>query len=135
MSGGVEKFYNFPVTLHISSAASDVCARRLAVSASGIHSMSYLTSPLDHGMRFVSCSATISDPLLHMTNLLGTQAKDISVVTEDGAPSGPKEWLIWDTVPTDSGKRPSSLSEAIRLMSFLMKRGLRVIMFCKVGVI
>ncbi|KAF8350877.1 P-loop containing nucleoside triphosphate hydrolase protein [Amanita rubescens] len=78
----------------------------------------------NHGIRFVSCSATISDPLLHMTNLLGTQ--------EDGAPSGPRESLIWDTVSMDSDRRPSSLSEAIKLMSFLMKRGLRVILFCKI---
>ncbi|KAF8721902.1 hypothetical protein AX14_010114 [Amanita brunnescens Koide BX004] len=86
----------------------------------------------NHGIRFVSCSATISDPLLHMKSLLGIQAIDISVVTEDGAPSGPKEYLIWDSVPTDTQKRPSSLSEATRLMSFLMKRGLRVILFCKI---
>jgi DEAD/DEAH box helicase domain-containing protein len=69
-----------------------------------------------------------------MKNLLGIQADDISVVTEDGAPSGPKEYLIWDPVSTDSKKRPSALSEAIRLMSFLMKRGLRVILFCKVRI-
>ncbi len=129
------KIDNFPVTLHILFAASDVCTRQLAVSVSGIHSMSCSTSSLDHEIRFVSCSATISDPLLHMTNLLGIQVNDISVVTEDGAPSGPKESLIWETIPIDSGKRPSSLSEAIRLMSFLMKRGLRVILFCKVGII
>ena len=69
-----------------------------------------------------------------MKNLLGIQADDISVVTEDGAPSGPKEYLIWDPVSTDSKKRPSALSETIKLMSFLMKRGLRVILFCKVRI-
>ncbi|KAM6500695.1 P-loop containing nucleoside triphosphate hydrolase protein [Amanita muscaria] len=82
---------------------------------------------LDHDVQFISCSATISNPLLHMRNLFNISENDIKVVTEDGAPTGPKEWLIWNPF-----KARSSLSDATRLMRQLMKCGLRVILFCKI---
>ncbi|KAH7919907.1 P-loop containing nucleoside triphosphate hydrolase protein [Leucogyrophana mollusca] len=85
-------------------------------------------------MRFVSCSATISKPSQHMKRLFGID--DVEAITEDGAPSGCKDFLVWDPPPVDPkapklGKR-SSLSEATGLMRFLMKRGVRVILFCKI---
>lgn len=57
-------------------------------------------------------------------------------ILEDGAPSGVKDFLIWDR-PFRDAMAPnaghlSSLSEATGLMRFLMKRGVRVILFCKV---
>ncbi|KIL69576.1 hypothetical protein M378DRAFT_184005 [Amanita muscaria Koide BX008] len=81
----------------------------------------------NHDVQFISCSATISNPLLHMRNLFNISENDIKVVTEDGAPTGPKEWLIWNPF-----KARSSLSDATRLMRQLMKCGLRVILFCKI---
>ncbi|KAK2467067.1 hypothetical protein APHAL10511_001325 [Amanita phalloides] len=86
----------------------------------------------NHEIQFVSCSATISDPLVHMKRLTGIVEEDIHVITEDGAPAGPKEHLIWNTELGDSKTPLSSLSEAIRLMIFLMKHGFRVILFCKI---
>lgn len=58
-------------------------------------------------------------------------------MTEDGAPSGRKDYVVWNPPYIDSrvpslGKH-SSISEATGLMRFLMKRGIRVILFCKVG--
>ena len=58
------------------------------------------------------------------------------MITEDGAPSGRKHSIIWNPPLVDPqapalGKR-SALSEATGLMRFLMKRGVRVILFCKV---
>jgi len=63
-------------------------------------------------------------------------AKDVEVVTEDGAPSGKKDFVIWDLVPVNpkstSTRTQSPMAEATGLMRFLMKRGIRVILFCKV---
>ncbi|EPQ58049.1 P-loop containing nucleoside triphosphate hydrolase protein [Gloeophyllum trabeum ATCC 11539] len=85
-------------------------------------------------VRFVSCSATIASPGEHMRRVFGLE--DVEEVTEDGAPSGRKDFLIWNPPPVDpmdpSLGRHSSLSEATGLMRFLMKRGVRVILFCKI---
>ncbi|KAF8831611.1 hypothetical protein HHX47_DHR1000474 [Lentinula edodes] len=88
----------------------------------------------DH-IRFVSCSATIANPLAHMVNIFGLHPSGIQVVTEDGAPTGLKEYLIWRSPYVDEHDpalgRQSSIAEATALMRFLMKRGIRVILFCK----
>ena len=72
-----------------------------------------------------------------MKNMVGLELADIEVVTEDGSPSGQKHFLIWNSPFKDpmapSLGRHSSLSEATGLMRFLMKRGIRVILFCKVN--
>ncbi|PFH49106.1 hypothetical protein AMATHDRAFT_76387 [Amanita thiersii Skay4041] len=87
-------------------------------------------------VRFVSCSATISNPLSHMRDLFGISEDEIEVITEDGAPKGPKEFVIWSPPLVNPSEpslgRRSSLAEATKLMMFLMKRGMRVIMFCKI---
>ena len=59
------------------------------------------------------------------------------MVTEDGAPSGRKDFLVWNPpseVDVYAG-RCSPLAEATGLMRFLMKRGVRVILFCKVNTV
>ncbi|KIK92020.1 hypothetical protein PAXRUDRAFT_13476 [Paxillus rubicundulus Ve08.2h10] len=76
---------------------------------------------------FVSCSATIAKPAQHMKRLFGIE--EVEEITEDGAPSGLKDYLIWDRPYTDDEARGlgrhSSISEATRLMRFLMERGIR----------
>ncbi|KAI9064267.1 P-loop containing nucleoside triphosphate hydrolase protein [Trametes sanguinea] len=84
--------------------------------------------------RFVSCSATISKPGQHMKNIFGID--NIVEVTEDGAPSGRKDFLVWnpplkDPIDPTLG-RLNSMTEATKLMRFLMARGVRVILFCKI---
>ncbi|EMD38568.1 hypothetical protein CERSUDRAFT_82843 [Gelatoporia subvermispora B] len=83
---------------------------------------------------FVSCSATISKPGQHMKHIFGIE--DVYEVTEDGAPSGRKDFLVWNPPlkdPMDASLgRMSSMSEATRLMRYLMTRGVRVILFCKI---
>ncbi|KAJ7632232.1 P-loop containing nucleoside triphosphate hydrolase protein [Roridomyces roridus] len=79
---------------------------------------------------FVSCSATISRPSAHMQRIFGIDSSDVEVVTEDGAPSGIKDMVIWNA-PANDDRPISSISEATNLMKFLMKRGVRVILFCK----
>lgn len=69
------------------------------------------------------------------SNLL-TFTQDVEEVTEDGAPSGRKDFLVWNSPlrdPMDPALgRINSMTEATRLMRFLMARGVRVILFCKV---
>ncbi|KAI9446647.1 P-loop containing nucleoside triphosphate hydrolase protein [Lactarius indigo] len=77
-------------------------------------------------IRFVSCSATISRPKEHMKTIFGLE--DVEAITQDEAPSGRKEFLLWRC--SDVSKA-SPISEATRVMSYLMKRGIRVILFCK----
>ncbi|KAH9048489.1 P-loop containing nucleoside triphosphate hydrolase protein [Lactarius hengduanensis] len=77
-------------------------------------------------IRFVSCSATISRPKEHMKTIFGLE--DVEAITQDEAPSGRKEFLLW-RYPDVS--KASPISEATRVMSYLMKRGIRVILFCK----
>ncbi|KAG6832721.1 hypothetical protein H0H92_012293 [Tricholoma furcatifolium] len=80
-------------------------------------------------------SATIAKPLSHMSSIFGLPADEIEAVTKDGAPSGAKHFLVWNPTYIDervpSLGRHSSLTEATSLMRFLMKRGIRVILFCK----
>lgn len=68
--------------------------------------------------------------------MFGLESKNLEVVSNDGAPSGCKEYLIWNPPLVDQKKpslgRRSSLAEASNLMRFLMKKGIRVILFCKV---
>ncbi|KAF8275225.1 DEAD/H helicase [Lactarius quietus] len=77
-------------------------------------------------IRFVSCSATISRPKEHMKTIFGLE--DVEAVTQDDAPSGRKEFLLWQC---PVGSKASPISEATRVMSYLMKKGVRVILFCK----
>ncbi|KAI9456100.1 hypothetical protein HD554DRAFT_2317614 [Boletus coccyginus] len=83
---------------------------------------------------FVSCSATIAKPAQHMRRLFGIE--QVEEVTEDGAPSGIKDYIVWDPPFVDKQApklgRNSSISEATGLMRFLMKRGIRAILFCKI---
>ena len=90
----------------------------------------------DKRIRFVSCSATLANPSEYMSKMFGLELNDMEVVSNDGSPSGSKEYLIWNPPLVDSKKpslgRKSSLTEASNLMRFLMKKGIRVILFCKV---
>ncbi|KAG5716255.1 putative ATP-dependent helicase HRQ1 [Termitomyces sp. T112] len=85
---------------------------------------------------FVSCSATITNPQAHMSKMFGLAPEEVEAITKDGAPSGPKDFLVWNPPHIDekvpSLGRYSSLAEATGLMRFLMKKGVRVILFCKI---
>ena len=114
-----------------------VCAAvgSMALSFTTQHGLHWPLPP-DRHVRYVSCSATISSPLDHMGRVFGLASTEIEAITNDGAPAGSKEFLLWNPSLIDS-KVPSlgrhgALSDATSLMRFLMKRGVRVILFCKV---
>ncbi|KAG8705623.1 hypothetical protein FRC09_002843, partial [Ceratobasidium sp. 395] len=94
-----------------------------------------LISPYeDQDALFVTCSATITNPLRHMTDIFGVE--NVEVTTDDGAPAGQKHFVLWNP-PYIDGQDPSlgkvsSISEACWLFQSLMKQGIRTIMFCKI---
>lgn len=82
-------------------------------------------------VQFVSCSATIGDPLEHMKKL--TNSEDVRLIDEDGSPSGKKHFICWNPITTVRGMPATScLSDAASLLAFLMLKGVRTIAFCKV---
>lgn len=90
----------------------------------------------DHRVQFISCSATLANPQEYMTKIFGLEAGAIEVISQDGAPSASKDYVVWnppfiDPLQPAMGRR-SSISEASRVMRYLMKKGIRVILFCKV---
>ncbi|GAA6007572.1 hypothetical protein JCM11491_004211 [Sporobolomyces phaffii] len=88
----------------------------------------------NHEVQFVSCSATISNPAQHMQTIFGVE--DVVLIDEDGSPTGQKEYLVWNPPYIDENDlkqgRISTIQETSRIFRFLMQRGIRVIVFCRV---
>ncbi|MHC4469731.1 MAG: DEAD/DEAH box helicase [Planctomycetota bacterium] len=84
--------------------------------------------------RFVCCSATIANPDEHASRICG---EPVAVVSRDGAPRGPKRFLLWNPPPLDStredvgGERRSPLWEAVHLLAALVKEGIQTIVFTR----
>lgn len=85
-------------------------------------------------VRFVSCSATVANPLEHFRTIFGID--DVHLVDFDGSPSGRKEFLCWNTPFKDPGDptsgRGNAMYECARLFTQLILRGVRVIAFTRV---
>lgn len=86
-------------------------------------------------IKFVSCSATIANSAEHMETIFGIE--NVKVIDADGSPAGRKEFVVWNPPYIDDRDikqgRVSTLSEASRVFRFLMQRGIRAIVFCKVS--
>ncbi|MDQ7858234.1 MAG: DEAD/DEAH box helicase [Armatimonadota bacterium] len=80
--------------------------------------------------RFLCTSATIANPAEFAGRLLGVP---VTVVDDDGAPGGPKWFVLWNPPPLDpgGGVRRSTLGEASGLFADLVGRGVRTIAFTK----
>lgn len=85
-------------------------------------------------VKFISCSATVSNPEEHMKTIFGVDS--LKLTDFDGSPSGRKEFLCWNTPFKDPGDpksgRGDSFSEAAKLFCQLILRGVRVIAFCTI---
>ena len=85
-------------------------------------------------VQFISCSATVANPKDHMQTLFGIE--DVHVVTNDGSPTGQKEWVVWNPPyidPSDPVQgRVSAYSEVSKVFVHLVERGVRTILFAKV---
>ncbi|MGB9607215.1 MAG: DEAD/DEAH box helicase, partial [bacterium] len=77
---------------------------------------------------FVFCSATISNPDKHCETLSGLKVK---AVTEDGSPSPPKRFILWNPPLIGAMERRSVLTEAAEGITWLVNKGLRTIAFTK----
>ncbi|KAI9615055.1 hypothetical protein KEM48_005794 [Puccinia striiformis f. sp. tritici PST-130] len=85
-------------------------------------------------VRFISCSATTTNPEEHMKSLLGFDS--VELVSEDGAPSGAKRHVIWNPPLIDikdpGQGRVSAIVETSRVLRFLIERRVRTIVFCRI---
>ncbi|KAK8206335.1 hypothetical protein BKA81DRAFT_335235 [Phyllosticta paracitricarpa] len=85
-------------------------------------------------VKFISCSATVSNPEEHMKTIFGVE--QVKLTDFDGSPSGRKEFLCWNTPFKDPGDptsgRGDTFAEAAKLFCQLILRGVRVIAFCRV---
>ena len=80
--------------------------------------------------QIVACSATIANPGEHLQRLAGVEAV---VVDDDGAPSGARNFVLWNAPFVDQAKtaRRSANIEAARLFAQLVQSGIRTIVFTR----
>lgn len=80
--------------------------------------------------RFICCSATTANPEEHVGLLLN---REPAAVTQSGAPSAKKIFLLWNPPVTDEalGVRASSLNESVDLFADLVRAGARTIVFAR----
>jgi DEAD/DEAH box helicase domain-containing protein len=90
--------------------------------------------------QFVACSATIGNPRNHAQSITGVP---MELVDNDGAPRGPRRFVLWNPRPLTTaargsgenwrvgGDRRSALSEAIDLMTSLVREGVQTIAFVR----
>ncbi len=80
--------------------------------------------------QFICCSATIANPGEHAATLTGLP---FEVVTEDGAPSGGKDFICWNPPLIDQANsvRRSSSGEVTQLLSELVQTGIRSLAFAR----
>ena len=85
-------------------------------------------------IRFISCSATVANPLEHFKTIFGIE--NVRMTDFDGSPSGRKEFLCWNTPFKDPGDptsgRGDTMAESARVFCQLILRGVRVIAFCRI---
>jgi len=80
--------------------------------------------------QIIACSATIANPGEHLQRLAGVEAV---VVDEEGAPSGARDFVLWNPPFVDRAKtsRRSANSEAARLFAHLVRACIRTIAFTR----
>lgn len=85
-------------------------------------------------VKFISCSATISNPEDHMKTIFGVDK--VKLTDFDGSSSGRKEFVCWNTPYKDpddpTSGRGDAFAETARLLCALIVRGVRVVCFCRV---
>ncbi|HEX7001152.1 MAG TPA: DEAD/DEAH box helicase, partial [Trueperaceae bacterium] len=77
--------------------------------------------------RVVCASATIGNPGEHATRLTG---RAFTVIEEDDAPAGAREFVLWRPPATADGRRRSANTEAAGLAAAFAQRGVKSIFFC-----
>jgi DEAD/DEAH box helicase domain-containing protein len=90
--------------------------------------------------QFICSSATIANPGQHAERICGVP---MHLIDNDGAPRGPKRFILWNPPPLKNaargdadnwrigGDRRGPLGEAIQLMTTLVKEGIQTIAFVR----
>ena len=80
--------------------------------------------------QFVLASATLGNPKEHAELLVG---KPFTLIDDDGAPNGGKDFLFWNPPLIDNKKnlRSSTATESVALFSELVTRGVRTLAFTR----
>ncbi|MGI5817920.1 MAG: DEAD/DEAH box helicase [Armatimonadota bacterium] len=90
--------------------------------------------------QFVCCSATIGNPREHAERITGVPMEPVD---DDGSPRGPRRFVLWNPRPLSTaargsgenwrvgGDRRSALSEAIDLMTELVREEVQTIAFVR----
>ena len=83
---------------------------------------------------FILCSATIANPGELAENIIGLP---VDVVSDDGSPSGPRRFVLWNPPYLDNHKieRKSSNVEAHEIMVRLVESNIQTITFTKARVV
>jgi len=76
--------------------------------------------------QIISCSASIRNPLELFRSLTGREAE---LVERDGSPRGVRMFVFWNPPSIGEGYRKSSIAETARLMSTLVRMGVRALVF------
>ncbi|MFC6753275.1 DEAD/DEAH box helicase [Halorubrum tibetense] len=90
---------------------------------------------------FVCCSATINNPVEHVSTVTGRDPDGITLVDEDTSGRGPRDWVLWnppeydddwaDRTGEDAGRRRSSHTESKRLFVDLVESGRQTLTFTR----
>lgn len=90
----------------------------------------------NHGVQFISCSATLKDPVKHMNAIFGVEVEDIVHIHEDGSPSGQKHMVVWNPPYINSADlsagRENFIAETAKILVQLVLNNVRTIAFCYV---
>uniref|UniRef100_A0A060T2W8 ARAD1C32142p n=1 Tax=Blastobotrys adeninivorans TaxID=409370 RepID=A0A060T2W8_BLAAD len=90
----------------------------------------------NNSLRFISCSATIRDPVSQMRTMFNLDDDQVKLVDEDGSPLGKKNVLVIRPPPLNpidpNGGMQHPVSVTADMLIELMSKGVRTIAFCKV---
>ena len=83
-------------------------------------------------LRFISCSATLKNPIQHMKDIFGID--QVRLINEDGSPRGSKNLVVWNppTLAQHERKRENFIKESAEILVQLILQNVRTIAFCYV---
>lgn len=88
----------------------------------------------NHNLQFISCSATLKDPVKHMNAIFGVE--NIIHVEKDGSPTGQKHLVVWNPPLINSkdlaAGRENFIAESAKILVKLVLNNVRTIAFCYV---
>lgn len=91
-----------------------------------------LTAEFGASPQFVCCSATIGNPVEHVSQLTGREEASFSLISDDDSESGPRSWAFWrppEMEDSGHGRRRSAHVETMQLFVSLVKAGYQTLVF------